>query len=194
MTLKVPFKYSYRFLIYINLHYVYGSNLIKTFWGKIQNMKHFFFLFFSGSWGPNIKSRGTKMPANADLITVGTYATRENIWQPVFQIWVRMWKQIIWCVCGGGELQWLDSLFCFPAILSPISMIMSNKETIWYFIAQYDVLCPETKVSFTKPHHMTYSSYDLFRYTSWYFHHRTYSDILHDFGCTMDNYCNKQYQ
>ena len=34
------------------------------------------------------------------------------------------------CVGVGGALMIRLGLFCFPAILSPISMIMSNTETI----------------------------------------------------------------
>ena len=72
-------------------------------------------VFFQFYWGPGgggvmlgpyIKSRGTwgtEMSANADLITVETYVQQgETIWKPVF-----------------------------PAILSPISMYMSNKKAIW---------------------------------------------------------------
>ena len=62
-------------LIYMNLHVKYGSNPIRTFWVKIQNIKnkiHFFRVMLV----PYIKSRGTggtKMSANADLITMETY-------------------------------------------------------------------------------------------------------------------------
>ena len=81
--------------------------------------------------GPYIKSRGTrsiKMSANADLITVETYVQQgETIWKPVKK------KSIFWGYFGGPEgssLITLD-LSCFPAILSPISMYMWNKEAIW---------------------------------------------------------------
>ena len=43
--------------------------------------------------GPYIKSRGirgTKMSANADLITVETYVQGETIWKPVFHLWAKM--------------------------------------------------------------------------------------------------------
>ena len=65
------------------------------------------------------------MSANADLITVGTYTTKETP-NSQFCMYGSECEKIIflaiWCVCGGGG--------GFPAILSPISMIMSNKETI----------------------------------------------------------------
>ena len=43
--------------MYINLHYVYGRNLIKTFRDQIQNMKHFF-SHFVGVLGPLHKIQG----------------------------------------------------------------------------------------------------------------------------------------
>ena len=46
-------------------------------------------------------------------------------------------------------------------------------------VAQYDVLCHQTKLQLR---------------LSEGFYHMTYSDIIHDFGCPMDAYCNKQYQ
>ena len=62
--------------------------------------------------GPYIKSRGTrgtKMSANADLITVETYVQQgETIWKPFFHLWAKN-------------------------VLSPISMYMWNKEAIWHF-------------------------------------------------------------
>ena len=52
------------------------SNLIRTFWVKIENIiKYKFFVLFSGL-GPYIKSMGTRstnMSVNSDLITVETY-------------------------------------------------------------------------------------------------------------------------
>ena len=44
-------------------------------------------------WGPYIKSRGTKMSAKADLITVETYVQQgQTIWKPFFLGY-----------CGGPE-------------------------------------------------------------------------------------------
>ena len=41
--------------------------------------------------GPYIKSRGTEMSANADLMTVETYVQQgETIWKPVFHILGKM--------------------------------------------------------------------------------------------------------
>ena len=48
--------------------------------------------------GPYIKSRGTrgtKMSANADLITVETYVQQgETIWKPFFHLWAKMLKNL----------------------------------------------------------------------------------------------------
>ena len=94
--------------------------------------------------GPYIKSRGskcTKMSANADLITVETYVQQgETILKPVFHIRAKMWKiwifWAIWGVLRGCSMIRLG-LSCFPAILSPISMYMSNKEVIWKEILKF---------------------------------------------------------
>ena len=58
--------------------------------------------------GPYIKSRGTrgtKMSANADLITVETYVQQgETIWKPFFHLWAKMLKKnIFWGYFGGPE-------------------------------------------------------------------------------------------
>ena len=89
--------------------------------------------------GPYIKSRGTrgtKMSANVDLITVETYVQQgETIWKPFFFIYGLKCKKNVYF---GGILGALSgssmirlNLSCFPAILSPISMYMWNKEAIW---------------------------------------------------------------
>ena len=51
------------------------ANLIRTFGVKIQNMKKnkINVILFWVMLGPYIKSRGAKMSANADLITMETY-------------------------------------------------------------------------------------------------------------------------
>ena len=54
--------------------------------------------------GPYIKSRGTrgtKMSANADLITVETYVQQgETILKPFFHLWAKMLKKcIFWGPC-----------------------------------------------------------------------------------------------
>ena len=85
--------------------------------------------------GAYIKSRGTrgtKMSANADLITVETYVQqKETIWKPVFHLWAKMLKKnyILGALRGSSMIRL--GLSCFPAILSPISMYMWNKEAIW---------------------------------------------------------------
>ena len=55
--------------------------------------------------GPYIKSRGTKMSANADLITGETYVQQgETIWKPFFHLWAKMLKKcIFWGYFGGPE-------------------------------------------------------------------------------------------
>ena len=83
--------------------------------------------------GLYIKSRGTsgtKMSANADLITVETYiyTTRGNNLKTSFSFMGQNVKQMyILGYLGGpeGGLQFIRlDLSCFPAILSPISMYM----------------------------------------------------------------------
>ena len=85
--------------------------------------------------GPYIKSRGTrgtKMSANADLITVETYVQQgETIWKRFFQFMGQnVKKNYRWEDAWGSSMIRLN-LSCFPAILSPISMYMWNKEAIW---------------------------------------------------------------
>ena len=58
--------------------------------------------------GPYIKSRGTrgtKMSAKADLITVETYVQQgETIWKPFFNLWAKIYKKcIFWGHFGGPE-------------------------------------------------------------------------------------------
>ena len=53
--------------------------------------------------GPYIKSRGTKMSANADLNTVETYVQQgETIWKPFFHLWAKMYKKFIFRGPWGG--------------------------------------------------------------------------------------------
>ena len=104
-----------------NLHVKYRSNLIRTFGVQIK------FLFVCRVMlGPYIKSRGTrgsKMSANADLITVETCVQGETFENQLYIFWA------IWGALRGSSIIRI-SLSCFPAILSPISMYMSNKEAI----------------------------------------------------------------
>ena len=84
-----------------------------------------------GSYIKSRGTRGTKMSANADLVTVETYVQQgETIWKPVFHLWAKMYiLGLFW----GPERVFNDQtgLSCFPAIVSPISMYMWNKEAIW---------------------------------------------------------------
>ena len=77
------------------------------------------------------------MSANEDLITVGNIIIQQGkTINNQFFIYGSEGETCIflaiWCVCGGGGGASMIrlGLFCFPAILSPISMTMSNKETI----------------------------------------------------------------
>ena len=80
-------------------------------------------------------TRGTKMSANADLITVETYVQQgETIWKPFFIYGPKCKKKnyfggILGALRGSSMIRL--NLSCFPAILSPISMYMWNKEAIW---------------------------------------------------------------
>ena len=94
--------------------------------------------------GPYIKSmdtRATEMSSNAALITMETYEQQgETIWKPVFHIRAKMLKKkIFWAIYGvlRGYSMIRLGLSCFPAILSPISMYISNKETIWSEIFKF---------------------------------------------------------
>ena len=80
--------------------------------------------------GPYITSRGTRvieMPANAGLTKVETYVQqgKQYIGQNVKNIYILGYL-------GSPEGSYVHrlGLSSFPAILSPISMCMSNKEEI----------------------------------------------------------------
>ena len=57
-------------LIFVNLHVIYGSNLITTLLIKILNIKNMVFccIFWALIVHPYVESRGTKMSTNADPI------------------------------------------------------------------------------------------------------------------------------
>ena len=82
--------------------------------------------------GPYIKSRGTrgtKMSANADLITVETYMyNKGKQFENYFFIYGPKCKKknilgVFWGALRGSSMIRLN-LFCFPGIVSPISMYM----------------------------------------------------------------------
>ena len=87
--------------------------------------------------GPYIQSRGTrgtKMSANADLITVETYVQQgETIWKPVFHFWPKCKKHVYF----GGPWGVVFNDQTVPILLSSYIlthsyyMYMSNKEAIW---------------------------------------------------------------
>ena len=56
---------------------------------------------------------------------------RENNWKPVFHIWAKMYIFFFNLRGPGGHSMIRLSLSCSPAIISPISMYMWNKEIIW---------------------------------------------------------------
>ena len=122
-----------------NLHVKYRSNLIRILWVKIKNMKKKIIIFFLGGGGgvmlgPYIKSRGTKMSANEDLITVETYVQGKEFENQFFIYGPKCKKKLYFGLFGGpwgGSSMIRMGLSCFPTILSPISMYMSNKEAIW---------------------------------------------------------------
>ena len=83
---------------------------------------------FCGHVGPLHKIKGY-------LITMETYVQQwETIWKPVFHTWAKMLKQMyILGYLGGLEGVFNDQTgpILLPAILSSISIYMTNKETIW---------------------------------------------------------------
>ena len=109
-------------LFYINLHVKYRSNMIKAIswyeWNllifKIKKIKKYFLIFFGVMLGPYIKSRVTRaieMSWNAALITMETNVQQgEAIWNPVFHIWAKMYKNVYFGLFRGpwGGLQWSD--------------------------------------------------------------------------------------
>ena len=83
--------------------------------------------------GPYIKSRstgGTKMSANADLITVETYVQQGKTIQTSFSYmgqnvkYIYIFGYLMDPGGGGGASMIRLDLSCFPAILSPISMYL----------------------------------------------------------------------
>ena len=101
-----------------NLHVKYRSNLIRTF------------ILFGVMLGPYIKSRGTRcteMSVDADLITVETYLQQGKQFVPKCKN--KLYFDLFGGALSGSSLIRLG-LSCFPAIISLISMFMSNKEAI----------------------------------------------------------------
>ena len=84
--------------------FTYTLHLLIIYMSNIEAI----WFFFGVMLGPYIKSRGTrgtKMSANADLITVETYVQQgETIWKPFFHLWAKMLKKcIFWGYFGGPE-------------------------------------------------------------------------------------------
>ena len=83
--------------LYLIKMYMSNIDLIRTFWVKIRNMKKNHFYIKSRD------TRGTKMSANADLITVETYVQQgETIWKPAF-IYLFFWHQFCFLML---EIAW----------------------------------------------------------------------------------------
>ena len=66
------------------------------------------------------------MSANAELITVEIYVQQGKTIEKQFFIYMAKMFFFVYIFV------YLKGLSCFPAILSPISMYMSNKESIGY--------------------------------------------------------------
>ena len=109
-----------------NLHVKYRSNLIRTFWVKIKNMKKINFICFQGHVGPLHKIQGYQGHQNVSKC-------RPHHSGDICTIRVSNLKTSFSCKKRGleGSSMIRLGLSCFPAILSPISMYMWNKEAIW---------------------------------------------------------------
>ena len=117
-----------------NLHVKYRSNLIRIFWVKIKKIR-----FFWGHVGPLHKIQGYQGHQNVskcrphhsgDICT-----TRGNNLKTSFSFMGQNVKKKIYFGAILGALRGSSmirlGLSCSPAILSPISMYMWNKEAIW---------------------------------------------------------------
>ena len=86
--------------------------------------------------GAYIKSRGTrgtKMSANADLITVETYVQqKETIWKPVFHLWAKMLKKKYFGAIWGALRGWVFNDQTGPMLLSsyPLTHIYVHKKCL----------------------------------------------------------------
>ena len=128
----------YPLFINTNLHVKYRSNLIRTFWVEIKKYEQNK-IKFGVMLGPYIQSRGTRvteMSANADLTTVETYmyVQQGEQFENQFFIYVPKCKKMyilgyLGALRGSSIIRL--GLYSFAAILSPISMYLSNKEAIW---------------------------------------------------------------
>ena len=117
-------------LFYINLHVKYRSNRIKNLLSFL-NKKNTFFFLFRGHVGPLHKIQGYQghrnvskcsPQHNGDICTTrGNTCNLKTSFSYLSQNVKKMY--ILGYTFRLG-------LSCFPAILSPISMYMSNKETI----------------------------------------------------------------
>ena len=114
-------------LFYINLHVKYRSNMMKTFWVLRYKKNHV---------GPLHKLQGHRNVSKCSPHHIGDICTtRGNNLKTSFSYMSQNVKKgIFWGYLGGPGGVFNDQtgrISCFPAILSPISLYMSNKETIW---------------------------------------------------------------
>ena len=124
-----------------NLHVKYRSNLIRTFWVKIKNMKK----IFSGScWALTSNPGVPRAPKCQQTQTSSQWRHMYNKgkqFENHFFIYGPKCKKNVYF--GGilGALRGSSmirlNLSCFPAIVSPISMYMRNKEAIWKDIFKF---------------------------------------------------------
>ena len=100
-----------------NLHVKYRSNLIRTFWVKIKNMKKKFFFFFRGHVRPLHKIQGYQGHQNVSKgrphHSGDIWTTRGNNLKTIFFIYGPKCKKkcIFWGYFGGPEgvfMQWSD--------------------------------------------------------------------------------------
>ena len=127
-----------------NLHVKYRSNLIRTFWVKIKNMKKIklfnLIYFFRGHVGPLHKTQGYQGHQNVSKRrphhSGDIFTTRgNNLKKKKIHLWAKNVKKklyfggILGALRGSSMIRL--NLSCFPAIRSPISMYMWNKEAIW---------------------------------------------------------------
>ena len=97
--------------------------------------KKIYFVFFSGSQNPGVPGAPKCQQMQTSSQWRQTYVHEgETIWKPDFHIWAKMEKIYISRGLRGSSM---IGLSCFPAIFSPVSMYMSNKETIWQEISKF---------------------------------------------------------
>ena len=119
-------------LIYINLHVQYGSNLRRTFWVIIKNMKKINtnFIFFGVNLGPFVKSRGSGGTKCQKMQT-------SSQWRPYVQQGKKIENQFVyfWLFEGPcGAPQWSDWAYLASQLSShPYLRTCEIKNMICFF-------------------------------------------------------------